>query len=352
MRSLPYANMTMAGTASLYICEEMLLPEEKEQCAPPPGMDAVERGLKWIAERWRIIDSDTYGLYTLERLAIIMGRSNIGPHEWYSKGAGALVTDRQWICYFRPFGAVPTCFGVIFLARGLDPIVINKLERRGTQDWNNTPCDVKHLVEHIQDHHQQAVQWRIVTLDAPLELLLRTPILHISGHDKLDFNDAEKAKLKAYVEGGGTILAQACCSRKPFDESFRALVKEVFGGELQTIPKTHPIYERMALKDETLKPKIEVMRLDSQRGRPAIIYLPNGIARQWHRGGERARDFLAVGAAIYLYVTIECRKMFEQKQEEAHAAPDPGDNRALFLDVTSCLCFDDRPVIEPGHDNS
>ncbi|HUU44061.1 MAG TPA: DUF4159 domain-containing protein [Planctomycetota bacterium] len=311
-RAEPYANMTMAGTVSLFICEEMLLPEEQEQCAPPRGLDAVDRGLKWLVGNWQGIGRDTYGLYALERLALIMGRSNIGPHDWYEKGAASLVVDREWASYFRNSGGVPTCFGVIFLARGLDPIVINKLERRGTEDWNNTPYDVKHLVEHLQDHHQQRVQWRIVTPEAPLELLLRTPILHISGHDALDFNDAEKAKLKAYVAGGGTILAQACCSRKPFDESFRALVKELFGGELQTLPKTHRIYERMQLQEETLKPKIEVMRLDSQRGRPAILYLPNGIARQWHLGGERARDFLAVGTALYLYVTVDCQKMSER----------------------------------------
>ena len=319
--------MTLAGTVSLYICEEMLLPRKQKQCAPPRGLKAVEGGLRWIARNWAAqqIGNDTYGLYALERLGVIMGHSNIGPYDWYEKGAASLVIGRHWKSYFRRSGAVPTSFGVIFLARGLDPIVINKLERRGTQDWNNTPYDVKHLVEHIQDHHQQAVQWRIVTLEAPLELLLRTPLLHISGHDKLDFNDAEKAKLKAYVAGGGTILAQACCSRKPFDASFRALVQEVFGGELQTLPKTHRIYQRMQLKDKTLMPRIEVMRVDCQRGRPAIIYLPDGIARNWHLGGKRALPYDAVGAGIYFYVTTECRKMFERERATApHVMREPG----------------------------
>ena len=128
---------------------------------------------------------------------------------------------------------VTACFGVMFLARGLEPIVINKLERRGTDDWNNTPYDVKHLVEYIQDHYQLPIQWRIVSLEAPKHILHKTPILHISGHNKLDFNDTEKQKLKAYVDQGGTILGQACCSRKPFDTSFREFVKEVFGGELR-----------------------------------------------------------------------------------------------------------------------
>ena len=320
LRPDPYANMTIASTISLNLCNEMLLKKEV-QCKPPPRSKAVENGLKWIADNWETgrVGSDTYGLYALERLGIIMGRANIGGHDWYNDGARMLVGRRRWGSMFGT-PAVSAAFGVMFLARGLEPIVINKLQRRDTNDWNNTPYDVKHLVEYIYDHYQLPIQWRIVTLEAPMELLLRTPIIHMSGHLKLDFNDTEKKKLKEYVMRGGTIVGQACCSKKEFDTSFREFVKEVFGGELRRIAKTHRIYERMRVRGMAPKPVVEIFPLDDQQGRPGVIYLPHGQCRNWHLGGTRAREAFAVGTGIYFYVTIECRKMYERAHPEA-AAP-------------------------------
>ena len=321
LRPNPYANMTIASSISLNLCNEMLVKKEV-QCKPPPRDEHVEKGLKWIADNWTTgrIGSDTYGLYALERLGILMGRANIGGHDWYNEGARAMLRRRWRSMFGTP--EVTACFGVMFLARGLEPIVINKLERRGTDDWNNTPYDVKHLIEYIQDHYQLPIQWRIVSLEAPKHILHRTPILHISGHKALDFNDEEKAKLKTYTDEGGTILAQACCSQKAFDVSFRALVKEVWGGELQEIPKTHRMYGRMRVRGMAPQPKIEVFALNRQQGRPAIIYLPFGIARTWHLGGRRADRAYAVGTGIYFYVTIEARRMYERAHPE-RAKPRP-----------------------------
>ena len=99
-----------------------------------------------------------------------------------------------------PTQQIGAAFAVLFLARGLEPIIINKLERRDTNDWNNDPYDVKHLAEYITAKFQRPVQWRIVTLDAPVDFLLKVPILFINGHEALQFTDADKAKLKEYVE--------------------------------------------------------------------------------------------------------------------------------------------------------
>ena len=321
LRPDPYANMTIASTISLNLCEEMLFAQEHKQCQPPPRSAAIENGLKWIAENWekQKIGSDTYGLYALERLGIIMGRANIGSHDWFNEGARTLVGRRRWSS-FAGSPEVSTCFGVMFLARGLEPIVINKLERRGTDDWNNDPYDVKHLVEFIQDHYQLPIQWRIVSLVAPLDLLLRTPILYISGHRKLDFNEEERKKLKAYVDGGGTILGQGCCAKKEFDESFRQVMKDLFDGELKPVPKTHVIYQRMKIRDASPNPVVEMLTLDREQGRPAVIYLPHDQCCRWHAGGTEAYSSYAVGTGIYFYVTIEVKKMY-QRDHPAAAPP-------------------------------
>ena len=323
LRPQPYMNMTVASTISLQLCEEMLLSQKHKQCKPPPRSKAVDAGIKWIADNWdrSNIGTDPYGLYALERLGILMGRANLGGHDWYNEGANALLNARQISVWGTPECAY--CFAVAYLARGLEPIVINKLERPGTDDWNNDPYDVKHLVEHLQDRFQLAVQWRIVTLEAPLELLLKTPILYISGHDALAFSDAEKTKLKAYVAGGGTILAQACCAKKPFDTSVRALAKELFAGEFQPFPKTSRLFERM--KSRGVDPKAEVLSvaLENQQGRPAILYLTHDYCCRWQSGGAAAREPFAVGAGIYFFVANECRQMYEASKPAPAPTPVP-----------------------------
>ena len=329
-RPQPSLNMTIAGTISLNLCNEMLL-KPTTQCKPPRTDPHVRGGLKWIVDHWDAgaLGGDPYGLYTLERLGILMGRANIGGHDWYNEGARACLTSTRIAAWEGAFTSAH-CFAVMFLARGLEPIVINKLERRDTDpsdsdgasgfrrsDWNNTPYDIKHLTEYIQDHYQLPVQWRIVTLEAPKHVLGKTPILYIAGHEKLTFTDAERRKLKVYLTEGGTILANACCSKRAFDKSFRDLVKQLFDRELQVIPKSHRIYERMKTRGHAPKPRIEVLTLDDQLKRPAILYLPHGIARNWHLGGKGADRYFAVGAGIYLYVTTDARKMFERSQPGA-----------------------------------
>ena len=333
-----YPGMTLAGTISLQLCIEMVLTEGHKQCRPIPRARPVAAGLKWIANNWEQggkgnmwkvggVTTDTYALYALERLGILMGRSNVGERDWYAEGARALVNNNNWQSIMGT-PEVTSCFGVAFLARGLEPVVINKLERPGSSDWDCDPYDVKHLVEHIRDHYQQSVQWRIVTMEAPLELLLRTPILFINGHEKLSFTGEEKAKLRAYVEGGGTIVGEACCGKTPFADSFRALVKEIFGDGLKPLSARHPLFELMKVKPSQPKPAVECLTLNEQ-GRPGVLFLPTDWSCRWTVGGAKAREAFEVGAGIYLYVTTDCRKMFltahpeDAAKAESSAAPVP-----------------------------
>ena len=290
-------NMTLASTISLYLVEEALYTTRRDQSTPPKHSRTFEAGLKWVADNWRSRMS-TYGWYAAERLGILTGRSNFGTHWWYQEGARHLTTNRNWqvgqgdrIC--------ATALAVLFLARGLEPIIINKLQRTG--DWNNTPHDAQHVVEHIEHHFQKGVQWRIVTLDAPMELLLKTPILYITGGQKLILSEAEKAKLKSYVEQGGCILGVAYGGRKPFDESFRALVAELFPeGKLARLPKDHTIYT--SPKRLGYKPALEELKLGGQQGRPAVIYSPYDLCTRWNSASKTAIPALDIAANVYFYV--------------------------------------------------
>ncbi len=301
-------NMTIASTVSLAICEEMLRDPNHRQCLPPPRNAAVDRGMQWIAKNAKFDRMGTYGYYALERLGILMGRSEIGGVDWFTVGARTLTEQRGWSSEntgnYQDAAPpqVGAAFATLFLSRGLEPIIINKLERRETNDWNNDPYDVKHVTEYISVRFQRPAQWRIVTLDASVDFLLQVPILFISGHEALKFTDEEKAKLKQYVERGGTILAEACCSKREFDQSFRKLLKELWpGAELAALPGTHQVFTSpKTVQGERL---VLALHLEQGQGRPGVLYLPHDLSCRWHAGGADAKPALDLGANIYFYVT-------------------------------------------------
>ncbi len=306
--SAPSANMTIASTVSLAIAVEMLRDPNHRQCTAPPRNTAVDKGMQWIAANAKFDAMSTYGYYALERLGILMGRSEIGGVDWYAAGAKALAGNRGWGSdntgnyQGDPRPEVGAAFATLFLARGLEPIIVNKLERRESNDWNNDPYDVKHLVEYVAARFQKPVQWRIVTLDAPVDFLLQVPILFISGHEALAFTDAEKAKLKDYVARGGTILAEACCSKKEFDASLRKLAKELWPeSELLPLPRTHQVFVTpKSIAGERL---VLALMLEKGQGRTGLLYLPHDESCRWHAGGPEAKAAFDLGANIYFYVT-------------------------------------------------
>jgi hypothetical protein len=296
--------MTLAGTVSVYLCDEALADKSHKQCKTPAVDKSHEAGMKWISEHWaNPIYWAGYGCYSMERLGILVGYSELGGHDWYQEGVPAMMFN---IKHPPAVDTVETSFAVLFLSRGRNPIIINKLKRDG--DWNLHRFDIKNLVEHISGPWQIPSQWRIVTLEAKMDLLLKTPILWISGHQALKFTAEEKAKLKEYVEKGGTILGEDCCSQKPFDESFRALLKELWPeGNLVELPKEHGIYGMM--HKGTTKPELMGMALDKGQGRLGVIYIPHGISCKWEVGGSEARNSMDAGECIYLYVDQQHKRL-------------------------------------------
>ena len=292
-------SMTLAGTVSIYLCDEMLADKSHRQCVARPPNQAHEAGLKWIADHWSS-SQGAYGWYATERLGLLIGYSEFGGHDWYQEGVSDLMR--------RGTGSSvsDTAFSVLFLARGRNPIIINKLKREG--DWNLHRYDLKNLIEHISGPWQRPSQWRIVTLDASVDFMLKVPILWISGHDALKFSDGEKQKLKEYVERGGTILGEAGCGKAAFDISFRELLKELWPDtELRALPKTHPIYT--SFRKLAQKPLLMGLPLEEGQGRLGVIYIPHGISCKWEVAGPRAQPWLDVGSCIYLYIDQMNRRM-------------------------------------------
>ena len=68
-------------------------------------------------------------------------------------------------------------------------------------------------------------------------------LLYLTGHGDLPLDDAEAAGLRAFLQGGGFLLADACCGDLAFDVAFRREIARVLPGtKLAAIPTDHPVF--------------------------------------------------------------------------------------------------------------
>ena len=290
--------MTCVGSVSLYLADEALAAQGHGQCKMTPDNPKVMKGMEWAGQHMRT-NGDGYGWYACERLGILSGRGEFAGKDWLEAGANAILRDPNSPHSGNQLANV--AFQVLFLARALEPVRVNKLQRDG--DWNNDPYDAKHLTEFITEKYQNPTQWRIVTLEAPVEYLLRVPILYLSGHEALKFTDAEKARLKEYVDRGGTIFAMACCGKAAFDKSFRDLCAELWPDlKLLEVAKNHPLFEYP--KRSPAPPVILGMALAAGQGRLGVIYSPYDFCCRWHMGGKKAEPAYAFGVNLIYYVDL------------------------------------------------
>jgi len=145
-------SMTAASTVSLYLADEALNTMKHEQCKMVPENPAVERGMKWVGEHME--RAGPYAWYAVERLGILTGRSEFGGKDWLEEGARELAKGGA--------GGKPddAAFIVLFLARSLEPIIINKLKRKGRLERRPVRRQASHRVHQREVPVSEAVAHR------------------------------------------------------------------------------------------------------------------------------------------------------------------------------------------------
>ena len=74
--------------------------------------------------------------------------------------------------------------------------------------------------------------------------LYNYPIAYMHGRFKFSLNQAERDRLKSYLENGGVLFADACCSSPQFDKSFRDLMTQMYPDKkLSRIPVDHELFK-------------------------------------------------------------------------------------------------------------
>jgi len=263
-----YGSMTAAGLASLLVTGSRLhegrqykcgSPERTKHCGKYRQVQPIAQALSWLDKNFAVnmhpgrgTSWHHYYLYAVERVGMVSGLKTIGRHDWFREGAEFLVRRQSEDGGFKRAGRIggqvrqyDIAFAILFLAKGHVPVLVNKLRWGATNlEWNIDRYDAEHLTRWIGDKlNGRPAGWQTVSLSDSLEQWLEAPILLITGRNAPTLTPQHKAKLRKYVEGGGTILADSCCDGKAFTEAMRLLAGELFPEvKLEELPKTHPIY--------------------------------------------------------------------------------------------------------------
>jgi hypothetical protein len=359
-------SMTCAGIGSLVICEEMLgstdndiNPDGTPKCCngAQQTSDALRRAHQWM-ERFFAVGVNPgeqggrwvlYYLYGVERAGRLSGQRFFGNHDWYREGAGYLV-DRQsrrdgsWSTSsgVESDPLVATSFALLFLSKGLAPVLINKLNYGSAPaaNWNLHPGDARNLTEYVSSLPKwpklltyQEVDLDKVVVHGSVKDLLQAPILYISGLDEPKFTEPQVQLLRAYVEQGGFIFAVNNCNGAGFDEGIKSLVARIYPGDaqLKRLPPEHPIYR----SEFPLDPEgTELLGVDFGC-RTSFVYAPHDHSCLWDKWSpqsvpRRTPAFsllvlhaMKVGANVVAYATgREPYDKLDTPQDEQVGTPD------------------------------
>jgi hypothetical protein len=369
-------SMTVAGIATMVITHAMLRAQEKELdatgapiCCAEPRLDKpLEDACRWLGNSFQVTNNPgdgrwlLYYLYGLERAGRFSGRrffinSRGQRHDWYREGADYLVKTQNLFAGTWKEGEqesmVGTSFALMFLSKGLAPVLINKLQYGPhdpnhknaviAQNWNRHPDDVRNLTQYISGRPKwpKLLTWQTVEVSqATLADLLQAPIVFFNGTDPPEFTPNEVTLLRDYIMQGGFLFVDNCCRSQAFDEAFRDLVRQMFPpseAPLKKLTADHPVFrsEFNLLDEKTGEPSAELWGVDVGC-RTSIMYSPNDLSCLWDKWTsfvipERPKELLSmitkatsVGVNVVAYVTGRevLNKIEQQERVPTGITPD------------------------------
>ncbi len=283
------ATMAAAGVASLFVCFDNLYAEAFEKCNATDKLElkSITRGLAWFDRNFEKtmkpgaslgIGDVTYYLYGVERVGLASGYKYFGAVDWYKMGASRLMSAQggngAWMSNHGG-GPVGTSLSLLFLVRGRNSVLFNKLEYKG--DWNNRPRALASLTSWISRNMEATVNWQIVTLKSPVADWHDAPILFFSGSKAPEFSDEDIDKLRTYVYQGGTLFTVSECEGTAFRKGMREVYAKLFPKwALTQAEKDNDINSvQFRLKD---KPKFFIVHNGI---RPLAIHVDEDLPLRW-----------------------------------------------------------------------
>jgi len=291
--------MTAAAVASLYVANEF---SDLDVRQVPREDKILDEGVEWLASKFEPHSGDLYYMYGVERVGLASGLKFLHTTNWYKEGAANIVARQGGDGSWNSHGSnhVGTAYALLFLARGRNPVVFNKLQHEGY--WNTRPRDDANLTHWMSKMFEKPINWQVVNLQVKPEEWLDAPVLLITGSKDPKFTTADVDKLRAYVNAGGIIFSSADNQSREFTEAMKKYAVQLTGKkyEMRELPRTHALFTRELWSETKMPPKLLAM---SNGVREVWIHSSADLGASWQGKRYAAADNFAVPANLYFYAT-------------------------------------------------
>jgi hypothetical protein len=106
--------------------------------------------------------------------------------------------------------------------------------------WRSAASGVRNLMLELRKNAKMDVALKTEELFMDDRDILNYKFMYM--HGKEDFEVGSVELLKSNLETGGLLFADACCGKKPFDDAFRKLIKQMFKKDLEPIPANDELF--------------------------------------------------------------------------------------------------------------
>lgn len=316
-------SMTSAAVASLAIIAGHVADKEKpgEQaslacCAGQARSSRIDRGLRWLGDNFSVDHNPGpnahnnftfYYLCALERAGRLTGQRRLGQprlsqYEWRRVVTNKLVREQtQVFDYWKGTGnvegdwRVATSMALIVLSQAQRPTLLGKLQYGEGAGWNQHPEDAANLTRYVERKWGRELAWQVIdTRTAKLDDLRQCPVLYLSGKEGVSLEDAQVDKLRKYIEGGGCLLAEACCGDRGFDPAFRAVMQRMFPDKpLAPLPADHAVWR--AEEEVAVPDRVDLFGI-VVGDRTAVLYSARDLSCAWQHASPRRMQQLGPDA--------------------------------------------------------
>jgi len=186
------------------------------------------------------------------------------------------------------------------------------LKYKGGGDWYSNPTALPNLIKFCNDNIETEINEKPETVEAGSTDIFQFPLLHMTGHGNVFFNENEAENLKIYLESGGFLHIDDNYGMKTY--IIKELKKVFPNQELKELPTNHIIFNT-AFKFAKGLPKIhehdgkrpQAMGLFHESRLVVLLTLESDLGDGWedqevHNDPEDVRlKALQMGANIVKY---------------------------------------------------
>lgn len=197
-----------------------------------------------------------------------------------------------------------------------DQFVLAQVMHNG--DWDPNPSAIPGLLKFVQANSTLSVKFKREQVSIGDADVFLHPVLYMTGHRDWTLSEQEVARLRAYLNAGGMLVADACCGRATFDIAFRRELKRVLpDSSLDMLPAGHPLYSTVfPIQQVDYSPLVQHEQPGLNRpalegvtrdGQLQVIYSQFALGNGWeqfphpYNRGYADRDALRLGTNIFVY---------------------------------------------------